>query len=138
VPTRIAAEITAFDAKKYILARDHRKGLRMMARPIQMAVSCANAALEKRQGRSQQASTPLASAVEFGAGLIATELPDVADAAKASANCQPGHVDLEKWGAEGIPRHPAAVDAEVPAEHAGLSHLDLHNRPGAEQLHHRK
>src|SRR5438874_6156760 len=46
VPTRIAAELPTFDAKKYVLNRDGRKSLRMMARPIQMAVSCANAALE--------------------------------------------------------------------------------------------
>src|SRR5262249_32236289 len=42
-------------------------------------------------------------AVEFGAGLIATELDELAAAARLAANCQPGHVDLEKWGEQGIP-----------------------------------
>src|SRR4051794_19346464 len=45
-PTRIAAEIPGFDAKKYLVNREQRRGLKMMARPIQMAVACANAALE--------------------------------------------------------------------------------------------
>src|SRR5262249_28659144 len=42
-------------------------------------------------------------AVEFGAGLIATELDELAAAARLAANCQPGHVDLEKWGEQGLP-----------------------------------
>src|SRR3954468_11191248 len=102
VPTRIAAELPTFDAKKYVLGRDQRKGLKMMARPIQMAVSCANAALEN--GRVDESKLdPTRFGVEFGAGLIATELPDIGDASRASTNCQPGHVDMETWGAEGIP-----------------------------------
>jgi 3-oxoacyl-[acyl-carrier-protein] synthase II len=102
VPTRIAAEVSPFDAKKYVLGREPRKSLNKMARPIQMAVSCANLALEN--GKVDESKLdPARFGVEFGAGLIATELPDLADASRASANCQPGFADLEKWGAEGIP-----------------------------------
>jgi 3-oxoacyl-[acyl-carrier-protein] synthase II len=102
MPTRIGAEIEGFDPKKYIVERDHRKSLRMMARPIQLAVACANLALQ--QGKVDKSKLdPARFGVEFGAGLIASELPDLADAARASANCQPGMVDLEKWGTEGIP-----------------------------------
>lgn len=101
VPTRIAAEVPNFDAKK-LVGKEHRKGLRMMARPIQMAVGCANLALE--QGKVDESELdPTRFGVEFGAGLIATELPDIGDASRASANCQPGHVDMTKWGTEGIP-----------------------------------
>src|SRR5205085_1613286 len=46
---------------------------------------------------------PTRFGVEFGAGLIASELPELIDAARASANCEPGKVDLEKWGEAGIP-----------------------------------
>src|SRR5205085_5445178 len=46
---------------------------------------------------------PTRFGVEFGAGLIASELPELIDAARASANCEPGKVDLEKWGEAGLP-----------------------------------
>jgi 3-oxoacyl-[acyl-carrier-protein] synthase II len=101
VPTRVAAEISEFDAKKYI-DRTHRKSLRMMARPIQMAISCANLALENARVDESKLD-PTRFGVEFGAGLIATELPDIGDASRVSTNCQPGAVDLVKWGAEGLP-----------------------------------
>src|SRR4051794_6038994 len=102
VETRIAAEIPGFDAKKYVTGREPRKSLNKMARPIQMAVSSANAALV--HGKVDESKLdPTRFGVEFGAGLIATELPDLADASRVSVNCQPGHVDMEKWGAEGIP-----------------------------------
>ncbi|MFO0929083.1 MAG: beta-ketoacyl synthase N-terminal-like domain-containing protein [Gemmataceae bacterium] len=35
-------------------------------------------------------------------GLIASELPELVDAAVVSANCQPGHMDMIKWGEVGI------------------------------------
>src|SRR5207253_5025122 len=31
-----------------------------------------------------------------------SELPELADAATACTNCQPGFVDLEKWGDQGL------------------------------------
>jgi 3-oxoacyl-[acyl-carrier-protein] synthase II len=36
--------------------------------------------------------------------LIATELDELGDAAAVSANGTPGHVDLDKWGGEGLER----------------------------------
>jgi 3-oxoacyl-[acyl-carrier-protein] synthase II len=44
--------------------------------------------------------------VEFGSGLLATELEEIGPAALLSANCQPGVVDLEKWGEQGLPTIP--------------------------------
>lgn len=102
VPTRIAAEIPDFEAKKYILSRDGRKSLRMMARPIQMAVACSTAALANGQVDLTKID-PARFGVEFGSGLIASELPDLADASRASANCKPGAVDMQKWGTDGLP-----------------------------------
>jgi 3-oxoacyl-[acyl-carrier-protein] synthase II len=46
---------------------------------------------------------PLRFGVEFGSGMIATELEDFAAAAKVSTNCQPGSVSLPKWGESGLP-----------------------------------
>ncbi len=101
MPTRIAAELDDFDAKLHV-EKSQRKSLRMMARSIQLAVACAQRALQ--HGTVDRSKLdPTRFGVEFGSGLIASELPDLADAARVSANCQPGVVDLEKWGSEGLP-----------------------------------
>src|SRR5947208_12889241 len=79
--TRIAAEIDSFDAKKYVTDKLHRRSLKMMARPIQLAVACANVALA--HGKVDESKLdPTRFGVEFGAGLIASELPDLGDAAR--------------------------------------------------------
>src|SRR5947208_1895021 len=125
MPTRIAAEINDFDAKKHVLEREPRKSLKMMARPIQMAVACAQKALD--QGKVDKSKLdPTRFGVEFGAGLIASELPDLADAARISANGQPGMVDLEKWGSEGIgviqPLWMLKYLPNMPACHISIMH----------------
>ena len=69
----------------------------MMARTIQLAVAAAQRAMD--DGAVDKSKlVPERFGVEFGAGLIASELPELADAARVSTNCQPGRVDLEKWG----------------------------------------
>ncbi|HTU19076.1 MAG TPA: beta-ketoacyl-[acyl-carrier-protein] synthase family protein [Gemmataceae bacterium] len=101
LPVRFAGEIPDFNAKDYIEKKNHR-GLKVMARTIQLAVAGAQRALD--EGKVDKSKLdPTRFGVEFGAGLIATELLDLAEAACLSANCQPGHVDLEKWGEQGIP-----------------------------------
>src|SRR5439155_15753245 len=45
---------------------------------------------------------PTRFGVEFGAGLLATELEELGPAAQASSNCQPRFVDLERWGEQGL------------------------------------
>ncbi|HEY7425799.1 MAG TPA: beta-ketoacyl-[acyl-carrier-protein] synthase family protein [Gemmataceae bacterium] len=101
LPVRFAGEIPEFDAKNFVEKKD-RKSLRVMARTIQLAVAGAQRALE--HGKVDKSKLdPKRFGVEFGAGLIATELSDLAEAAHLSANCQPGRVDLEKWGDQGIP-----------------------------------
>jgi 3-oxoacyl-[acyl-carrier-protein] synthase II len=101
LPVRFAGEIPDFDAKK-IVEKSQRKSLRMMARTIELAVCAAQFALN--DGKVDKSKlNPDRFGVEFGAGLIASELPELADAARASSNCQVGSVDLEKWGDQGIP-----------------------------------
>ncbi len=100
LPTRIAAEIPDFDAKKY-LDKTARKSLRVMARTIQLAVAAAQLALDDSRV-DKAALDPTRFGVEFGSGLIASELEEMGDAAQLSANCQPGAVDLEKWGEAGL------------------------------------
>jgi len=101
LPVRFAGEIADFDGKDYLEKKD-RKSLGLMARTIRLAVSAAQLALD--DGKVDKSKLdPDRFGVEFGAGLIASELPELADAARISANCQPGSVDLEKWGEQGIP-----------------------------------
>jgi 3-oxoacyl-[acyl-carrier-protein] synthase II len=104
LPVRIAGEIPAFDAKQY-LEKKERKSLKMMARTIQLAVAAAQLALDD-SGVDKAQLDPARFGVEFGAGLIATELEELGEAARVSANCQPGVVDLEKWGEQGLRTMP--------------------------------
>jgi 3-oxoacyl-[acyl-carrier-protein] synthase II len=104
LPVRFAGEIEGFDARDYVDKKD-RRSLKVMARTIQLAVAGAQQALE--DGKVDKTKLdPTRFGVEFGAGLIASELHELADAARASANCQPGVVDLEKWGEQGLPSIP--------------------------------
>ncbi len=101
LPVRFAGEIPDFDAKNYVDKKD-RRGLKMMARTIQLAVGAAQLALNDAAVDKTQLA-PERFGVEFGAGLIAAELPELADASRVSANGRVNHIDLEKWGAEGLP-----------------------------------
>jgi len=101
---RIAGEVEGFDAKNYIDKKE-RKNLKLMARTIQLAVSAAQLAWDDSK-LDRARVDPTRFGVEFGAGLIASELDELAPAAKASANCQPGVVDLDKWGSEGLHQMP--------------------------------
>jgi 3-oxoacyl-[acyl-carrier-protein] synthase II len=101
LPVRIAGELPDFDARDFVEKKD-RKSLRVMARTIQLAVAGAQRALD--DGKVDKSKLdPTRFGVEFGAGLIATELNDLIEASCVSANCQPGRVDLEKWGEQGLP-----------------------------------
>ncbi|HKI33159.1 MAG TPA: beta-ketoacyl-[acyl-carrier-protein] synthase family protein [Gemmataceae bacterium] len=100
LPTRFAAEIPDFDARNYVDKKD-RRSLKVMARTIQLAVSAAQLALDDSKV-DKAALDPTRFGVEFGSGLIASELDELGDAAQASSNCQPGVVDLEKWGEAGL------------------------------------
>jgi len=104
LPVRIAGEIVGFDAKKFVDKKD-RKSLRVMARSIQLAVAAAQLALDDSKIDKDKLD-PTRFGVEFGASLIASELEELGAASKISANCQPGTVDLEKWGTQGLANIP--------------------------------
>src|SRR5205807_726998 len=97
-------EIIGFDAKAY-LEKKERKSLKVMARTIQLAVAAAQLALDDSRLDKQKVD-PARFGVEFGSGLVATELEELAPASIASANCVPGSVDLNKWADLGIPSMP--------------------------------
>jgi 3-oxoacyl-[acyl-carrier-protein] synthase II len=128
LPVRFAGEVPDFDAKNYVEKKDRRQ-LKVMARTIQLGVAAAQLALN--DGKVDKTKLdPTRFGVEFGAGLIASELPELADAARVSANCQPGSVDLEKWGGQGIetiqPLWMLKYLPNMPACHVSI----LHNAQG--------
>jgi 3-oxoacyl-[acyl-carrier-protein] synthase II len=104
LPLRIAGEAIGFDAKNYLDKKD-RKSLRVMARTIQLAVAAAQMALDDSKVDKDKLD-PTRFGVDFGACLIASELEELGTAAQASVNCQPEAVDMDKWGAHGIPAIP--------------------------------
>jgi 3-oxoacyl-[acyl-carrier-protein] synthase II len=104
LPVQIAGEISDFDARNFVDKKE-RKSLRVMARTIQLAVAAAQRALDHGQVNKEQLD-PARFGVEFGSGMIATELDELGDAALASTNCVPGRVDLKQWGEQGIPTIP--------------------------------
>src|SRR5262249_35490412 len=104
LPVRIAGEVIPFDARNYVEKKE-RKSLLIMARTIQLAVAAAKLALDDSRVDKTKLD-PTRFGVEFGAGLIATELDELAPAALLSANCQPRQVDLEKWGAASMEAIP--------------------------------
>jgi 3-oxoacyl-[acyl-carrier-protein] synthase II len=101
LPVRFGGEVPEFDAKEH-LEKKERKQLRVMARPIQLAVSAAQLALDDGHVDKEKLD-PTRFGVEFGSALISTELEELLEAARLCSNCQPGSVDLLKWGETGLP-----------------------------------
>jgi 3-oxoacyl-[acyl-carrier-protein] synthase II len=117
LPSPLAGEIEGFEAKQYIDKKE-RKSLRVMARAIQLAVAAAQVAMDHGKVQKDKLD-PTRFGVEFGAGLIPTELHELGSAAKVSANCQPGVVDLKTWGEQGIPAiNPLWMLKYLPNMHA--------------------
>ncbi len=99
--TRFAGEIDGFDAKKY-LSKEGRKQIRVMARSIQLAVASAQLALD--DSRVDKAKLdPTRFGVEFGAGLIPSELTELGEASYLATGNNTHRVDQRIWGEQGIP-----------------------------------
>lgn len=101
---RIGGEIVGFDAKNYVDKKE-RKSLKVMSRTIQLAVAAAQLAMDD-SGIDKAHLDPTRFGVEFGAGLIASELEELGMASQISATGRIGSVDLEKWGTQGLPHMP--------------------------------
>src|SRR5262249_7013659 len=82
------------DKKK---VQEKKKATKLMARTIQLAVAAAEMALVDAGLKPGQLD-PARFGVEFGSGMIATELDELVEAARLSVNCQPGSVSLPAWG----------------------------------------
>jgi 3-oxoacyl-[acyl-carrier-protein] synthase II len=100
LPVHIAAEIPDFDARDFVEKKE-RKGLRVMARTIQLAVAAAGRALEDGKVEKDRLD-PARFGCAFGSGMIATELEDLGDASVLCGDGRPDQVDMEKWGTAGL------------------------------------
>lgn len=101
---RIAGEIPDFDAKQYLEKKD-RKSLKMMARSIQLGVAASLLAIKDASLNLDQ-EDPARIGIDFGASLIASDLDEMAAAAKLSAKSTPGQVDMQIWGTQGLATMP--------------------------------
>lgn len=99
LPVRIAAEIDEFKSKEYV-EKQFRKTLKVMARTIELAVASAQLALDDGNVDKSQLD-PTRFGVEFGAGLIATELIELGEASQVG-DTETFKVDYARWGTEAM------------------------------------
>jgi 3-oxoacyl-[acyl-carrier-protein] synthase II len=95
--TRFAGEIVGFDVKKYLHTKEERKQIRVMSRTIQLAVAAADLAMLDAKVDKQKLD-PTRFGIEFGAGLIPSELNELGMASHASTEANAHEVDLKIWG----------------------------------------
>jgi len=100
LPVHFAGEILDFDAKAFIDKKD-RKQIKVMARGIQLAVATAQLAMDDAKV-DKATLDPTRFGIEFGSGLLATDLKDLADASSCSCRAPDWQVDLDQWGSEGL------------------------------------
>lgn len=107
LPTRAVGEIHGFDARAHALPKTKRalqKSHKYMARDIQLAVAAALMAVADA-GLADGGVDPTRFGVDLGAGLISTELNELAPAITLSTP-EPGKFDYQIYGREGIPIIP--------------------------------
>jgi 3-oxoacyl-[acyl-carrier-protein] synthase II len=93
----IAAEVRDYDAVKFV---KQRKTLKLMSRDIQLAMGGAAMAVQD-SAIDLDSVDKLKFGINYGAGLIATELGEISGAVRVTANSAK-EVDLKAWGKEGF------------------------------------
>jgi 3-oxoacyl-[acyl-carrier-protein] synthase II len=105
LPNDIGAEITDFDLKKYSLPRywnTLRKSKKYLARDIQLAVAAAQLAVTDA-GLADGGADPTRVGIDLGAGLISSELDELAPAIGKAYEAGLGtSFDFPAWGRESI------------------------------------
>ena len=103
LPNDVAGEVRDFDLKKYALPRyskELRKSRKYMARDIQLAVAAAQLAVADA-GLVDGGVDPTRIGIDLGAGLISSELDELAPAIGRAF--ESGHgFDFQVWGRESI------------------------------------
>lgn len=107
LPNDVGGEVTKFDPKSLAISK-HRKplarNLRVMARDIQLAVAAAELAMVDA-GLADGGFDPTRIGVDFGAGLISSELDELAPAINLASRPD-GSFDYHVYGRQGIPEIP--------------------------------
>lgn len=108
LPIDCGAEIDLTDkqSKSLVLPRIARafgKSQKYMARDITLAVVAASMAL-KNAGLDEGGVEPERLGIDLGAGLISTDLDDLAPAAQVAFDNPSDVLDYHAWGRDGIPR----------------------------------
>lgn len=128
LPVQIGGEIPEFKPRD-ILDKAHRKSLGMMSRPVQLGVCAATLAL-REANIDTGTLNPTRFGVEFGAGMMPTDLDDLVRAAHLATNPEATEVDLVKWGDPAMkdipPKWMLKYLPNMPACHASI----LHNAQG--------
>jgi 3-oxoacyl-[acyl-carrier-protein] synthase II len=93
------AAVEDFDAKEYLDKKD-RKRLAVMSRPFQFAAAASRLALEDA-GLSLDQLDPTRVATVLGAGVVPNEPLEFARGGQTSTVAV-GHIDLQRWGLEGM------------------------------------
>ncbi|HEX8199107.1 MAG TPA: beta-ketoacyl synthase N-terminal-like domain-containing protein, partial [Isosphaeraceae bacterium] len=107
LPTDAAGEVRGFDPKALAIPKHRKaltKSLKYMARDIQLAVAAAQLAIADA-GLADGGVDPTRIGVDLGAGLISTELDELAPAINLASNGQ-GNFDYAAYGREGLPLIP--------------------------------
>ncbi len=111
LPNDIGGEVAEFDSKSWFKSfalPEHRKTLsksqKYMARDIQLAVAAAELAMVDA-GLANGGVEPTRLGVDLGAGLISSELDELAPAINSASEAA-GTFDYHAWGREGIPQIP--------------------------------
>ncbi|MBX6313568.1 MAG: beta-ketoacyl-[acyl-carrier-protein] synthase family protein [Isosphaeraceae bacterium] len=105
LPIDAGGEVTGFDPKALAIPKHRKaltKSLKYMARDIQLAVAAAEMALADA-GLAEGGVDPTRIGVDLGAGLISSELEELAPAISLATRPD-GSFNYEAYGREGIPQ----------------------------------
>lgn len=106
LPCKLAADIPDFVPKKFISNREHLKAFnKVMARTVQLGTCVSNAAFND-SGLKLGAFDPERAGVEYGAGMIASELDDLGKASQVALETPTGPTSLATWGEKGLKEVP--------------------------------
>ncbi len=103
MPNNVAAEVSGFDPKALAIPKHRKsltKSLKYMARDIQLAVAAAEMAVSDA-GLADGGVDPTRFGVDLGAGLISSELDELAPAVDLATRPD-GSFDFATYGSEGI------------------------------------
>lgn len=104
LPCQLGGEVPDFNAKAMI-EKSYRKSLNAMSRTVQMGVIVSGLATQDA-GLPKGAVAPHRFGIEFASTMAATDIDDLAAAAKLSSVGPRQAVDMLTWGEKGVPVVP--------------------------------